>query len=474
MENVNIKKNIVFNLTYQILAIIIPVFLTPYLTRTLGSEGLGEYSYYYSWAYFFSVYSLLGINVYGNRSIAKVSNDKNKRTQIFWEIYILQFFAAIVGTIIYFFVFFVGNVFNFVGQIFIIYQLSSFFDINWFFFGIEKFKITITRNLILKTLTVLLVIVLVKNENDVYKYALIMATSTFIANLILFMQVKKFIFLPANLRDLNIKRHISSIFIFFIPTIAVSIYKTMDKIMLGTLTNNIQVGFYEASERFLAIPTAFISSISTVMLPRVSNMIENSQEVLSVEYLSKSIKIVIMLVSPICFGIIAVSDVLVPIFMGPGFEECISILSIIMLCCPFLGIGQVLKTQYLIPHNMEREFNISVICGAVLNFFLNIILIPRFGAIGASIGTVAAEATVCLYQYIIVSHKLSIKKYIIDGFPYVLLSILMCIVVKFFCNIKTELSYIILLTKICAGCVIYLIGMFLIKIQNAGDMSWKH
>ena len=148
----DVKKNFILNSLYQILVMLIPLILTPYLTRALGSGGLGKYAYHYSYAYYFTLFSMLGIPNYGNRAIAKVSQDRSRRTQVFLEIYKLQMSIAIGITLFYsicvHFVFKDDRI----AWMFLGYVLAYIFDISWFFFGMEQFKVTLTRNFIIKTI----------------------------------------------------------------------------------------------------------------------------------------------------------------------------------------------------------------------------------------------------------------------------------------------------------------------------------
>ena len=295
MAQDDIKKNYILNSLYQILVMLIPFILTPYLTRTLGSGGLGKYAYYYSYAYYFTLFSMLGIPNYGNRAIAKVSQDISRRTQVFLEIYKLQAVIAIGITLLYsifVYYFFHGDR---IAWMFLGYVLAYIFDISWFFFGMEQFKVTLIRNSIIKAITIIFVLLLVKSEEDVYKYALITSIGNLIANLILFPKAKKLIDVP-NHNKIRIGIHIKRILILFIPCIAVSIYTVMDKVMLGAMTQMNEVGFYESSERIIKVPLVFVTSLGTVMMPRISNLLGSDEKEKSDSYLYKSIIFMMFLI----------------------------------------------------------------------------------------------------------------------------------------------------------------------------------
>ena len=90
MSDKNLKKNYLYNTAYQILAIVAPLITTPYVSRTLGVDGVGKYNYAYSIAYIFSLFCLMGTNLYAQREIACHQNSQIERSQIFFEILFIK------------------------------------------------------------------------------------------------------------------------------------------------------------------------------------------------------------------------------------------------------------------------------------------------------------------------------------------------------------------------------------------------
>ena len=240
-----VKKNFLYNVVYQILILLIPLVTVPYISRVLGSSGIGIYSYTYSIVYYFMVFAMLGLNNYGNRSIAKVRDDEVKLSKTFKEIYCMQIITSISMIILYFLYLVVFNVkYKEIALIQSIYVISCLFDINWFFFGIEKFKLTVTRNTLIKILSLICIILFVKNKNDVWVYTLIVSGSVLLSQLFLWPFVKKYIS-NVNIKFESVLQHFKPCIKLFLPVIAVAIYKVMDKTMIGWFSNVSEVGFYE-------------------------------------------------------------------------------------------------------------------------------------------------------------------------------------------------------------------------------------
>lgn len=451
-----LKKNFIYNIAYQVLALIVPLILSPYLSRKLGATGIGTYSYTYSIVYYFMLLCLLGVNNYGNREIAKYQNDKEQLSKTFWEIYLFQLFMGIIMAVSYliFLNFFEVN-YKTIAILQIFFIFSAMFDINWLFFGLEEFKKTVTRNTLIRILSVILIFVFVKEPTDIWKYTLIMSLTNLSSQIILWLYVPKYI-KRTKVELKGILKHIKPNLILFIPVVAVSLYKIMDKIMLGIITDVTEVGYYENAEKLVHIPLTFITALGTVMLPRITNMLSNGDEEKVKEYISKSIKFVMFLSFAMCFGLMVISENFAVLYFGEDFAKTGSLIALLSITLPFLSFANVLRTQYLIPREKDKEYIISVCLGAVVNLVVNLILIGKYKSVGACIGTILAEFMVMFYQMICIRKELPIKKYLVEIIPFLLSSLIMYIVIRSF-NYLNLNKIIILCLQVAVGATIYLL-----------------
>lgn len=449
------KKNFIYNIMYQFLTLIIPLVTAPYLARVIGVDGVGTYSYTYSIVYYYMLLTMLGVNNYGNRSIAKVRDDKEKLSKTFWSIYLFQLLMGIIMLLIYIvYALFISN-YKVYSLIEILFIISAMLDINWFFFGMEEFKKTITRNTFIKVGNLILIFLLVRNVNDLWKYTLIMAGMTCLSQLILWGFIRnKINFVKVNFKD--IVKHIKPNLVLFIPVIAISLYKIMDKVMLGSLMNVTEVGYYENAEKIINIPMTIITALGTVMLPRISNIVAKGDNDQIKKYISKSTKFVSFLSFAMCIGLICIGYNFAPIFFGESFQKTGTLIMMLSITMPFLAFANVIRTQFLIPKEMDKVYIKSVSLGAILNIILNAIFIPKLGSIGACIGTIAAEAAVMIYQTISVRNELDIKEYLLSILPFLLKAILMGIVI-YPLNYLNINGIIRLLIQISLGIIIYVL-----------------
>ena len=228
----SIKKNFTYNVFYQILTLILPLITAPYVSRVIGAEGQGIYSYTYSIAYYFMLFAMLGLKNYGNREIAKHRDNKEKLSKTFCSIYGLQFITALLSTIVFviYIIFFSEKQYLLFYLLQLIYLISAFFDISWFFFGLEKFKTTVTRNVIIKIATLACTFLFVKTKNDLNIYIFLMSFSTLASQIALWpFLMKEIKFVRPTLKE--IIKHLKPNLILFIPVISVSKYTIMDMIM---------------------------------------------------------------------------------------------------------------------------------------------------------------------------------------------------------------------------------------------------
>ncbi len=443
------NKNFIYNLIYQIFAFVIPLITTPYISRVLGVENIGIYSYTYSIVNYFMLAILLGINNYGAREIAK-STTREERSKKFLSIYYLQLINSIVCILIFLlFVIFSNVEYKQILIIQTIFLISAMLDINWFYFGMEKFKITISRSMIIKLLSLIFIFILVKKETDLWIYILVLSLSTLISQLYLWIFIKKDVTLvKVSFKDiyLNYKPCI----ILFIPVIAYSIYRVMDKTMIGYFSDTIQLGNYESAEKIINIPLSIITALGTVMLPHMSKVSTKEYS----EKIKDTYKLCFFMIFPICAGLLLVSKNFCNIFFGNGFDITPNLINLLIITVLFSCITNITRNNYLIPKSKDNIYVKSTICGAIVNFIFNLLFIPKYGAYGACFGTILAELVVMIYQ--IICTRIDIKY--IDNLkailPFFIKSIIMSIVIlvlSYFINN----NYAKIILQIIIGGIVY-------------------
>lgn len=462
MAKKSVAKNYIYNLIYQLLTIILPLITTPYLSRVLGAEPIGIYGYTLSIVTYFVLFGSLGIAMYGQREIAYVQNDKNKRSLVFWEIITVRTISLIVAMLLFYLVFCIKGEYAIYYRIFILYIVSNALDISWLLQGLEEFKKTVVRNIIVKTLSIILIFLFIKTPSDLWKYILIYVIAELLGNATMWMYLPKYIE-KVKLKSLNLKKHIKPALILFIPQIATQIYTVLDKTMVGALTNDMnEVGFYEQAQKTVKSALTILTAYGTVMASRISNYYAQKQEDEIKNSIKNSFKLICFLGIPIVFGMIGIAQKFVPWFYGQGYEKVITLIITTSPIILFIGLSNIGGIQYLVPTGKQKEFTKSVTIGAISNVIFNIILIKFFKSTGAAIASVISEIVVCVVQYPYIKDIVNIKDILKISYKYFISGIIMLISIFM---LQNQLSVSILNTviEIIVGMIIYIAILIVIK-----------
>lgn len=448
------NKNFLYNLLYQVFIFIIPLITIPYVSRVLGADNIGIYSYTYSLINYFMLASMLGINNYGSREIAKVCNNIEMRSKKFYSIYFLQSICTCIMCILFFFFFFFIIKYDYKTILLIqfIYLLSCAFDINWYFFGVEKFKITISRNIIIKTLSLLFIFIFVKSKNDLWIYTLILASSTLISQIYLWFFIKKEV-IRVSVNRKDIFNHLSKCLVLFLPVVAYSIYRIMDKTMIGFFSNTFQLGNYENAEKIITIPLSIISALGVVMLPHMSKTNNSDFD----KKITSTFELCFFMLFPIFIGLFIIADDFSIVFFGKEFVYASNLIRILLITIIFSGITNVVRNNYLIPKSKDKIYVTSTIYGAIVNFILNLIFIRKYGAYGACIGTISAEFIVMVYQVINTRKNINYKYIFFKVQPFLYKAIIMGVIVFLWNFIPFKSLLIKIIVQILTAITVYFI-----------------
>lgn len=452
-----LRSNIIYNLSYQILILILPLITAPYISRVLGVDGIGTYSYVFSVSYYFYIAITQGLTNYGNRSIAKVRGDREKVSTTFWSIYFMQLCTGSIVLIIYFIYtfFIVEPKFRLFFITFIPYILAGIMDINWFYFGLTEFKFTTIRNTIVHAISMIFIFGFVKTPDDLKVYFLIMGITYLFSNGILWTRVKKHVdwYFP-SLEEIVV--HIKPNLILFIPILAISIYRVMDKIMIKELSSITENGYYEYADKIITMGITAFSAVATVMMPSVSSMVAQGKKEETKDLLRDTMQISMFLGFGIMFGLTAVGRVFAPLFFGNQFKETGVLIQFLSITVIMSGWKSVIRSQYIIPYEKDKAYVISLVTGAIINVICNYYFIPLYHARGAVIGTVVAELAGLIIQTGVTSKEVNIWILIKEGLIFAIPGIIMAIIVMAFLQLTVQ-SILSLCCAILIGIVVYVV-----------------
>lgn len=439
----SLKKNYIYNMIYQIVTIISPLITAPYIARILGLENIGKYSYTQSIVSYIILLTTLGTTVYAQREIAFHQEDKEKQAKSFTELFVIRVVLGMFGIIAFLFLVLLYKQYRLLFAIQGIELLANMICIDWFYVGNEEFKTTMIRNLVVRVLNIFCIFIFVKNSDDLYKYVLIMVLGTFIGNASLWLRIRYYL-ARLSFRNLNLKIHIFGSLSVFAAQISASIYSMLDKTMIGIITNsNLENGYYEQAQKIEKIVLTIVTSLGTVIMPRISkeHSINNIESIEHSIYISFNYMWLVAL--PMTFGLIATAPSFVPWFYGDGYEKSITVIQILAFLLIAIGINNITGAQYLLATKKEKILTITELAGALVNVSLNLILIQRIASIGAAIASVAAESIIAVLQLFYIRKKLHVKRLLVLSKKYLISSIVMLIIIEIFKFIKFSQATII-------------------------------
>ena len=460
----SVKINYILSTLYELLCIITPFITAPYLARVLGAEQIGVNSLVTSHQAYFLLLATLGTSAYGSREIARNRDNEYERSKVFWEIEILSILTSCISITGWILFVLLSTQYKIYYIILTIGILNRLFEINWLYSGLEQFKYTITRNAIVKIIGIILIFLFVKTKEDLYLCILINTSCTFLGSLSMWIPLKKFI-IKIPLKELKIFRHLKETLIFFIPTIATSIYTILDKTLIGAITHEeSQNGYYEQANKIITIiRTITFGSLNTVMGSRISYLYTQKKIDEIKDKISKSIDFVMLIGIGCCFGIIGVANHFVPFFYGPGYDEVIPLLYILSPIVLIISISNCLGSLYYTPVGKRIQSAMYLIIGAVLNLIANLILIPSLKSRGAAIGSIIAESIISILYFANCKGFYTLKQLALSVYKKIIAGLIMFIYL-FIINKYVLLSHeVTLLIQVSGGIIIYFLILLLFK-----------
>lgn len=458
----SIKRNYIYNLIQQILTLLTPLITTPYISRVIGAEGIGIYSYASSIVTYFALFAALGTATYGQREISYCQDDKKRRSEVFWNNELLCIITTCISLCFYGLFCFFQKENRIVFFILSLSLLDVCLNVSWLLTGLEEFGKIVLRNIIIKVVSIGFIFTFVRTKDDLIIYVLGLTLALIISDISLWPFVLKFIDRP-KVKDLKPFSEIKVVFSMFVPTIAISIYTVLDKTMIGIITKNAaENGFYEQALKISRIALTVVTSLGAVMIPRIGYLFEKHDNDLVRQYMYRSYRFVGFIGIPMGLGLLAISPNFVPWFFGKGFEGVIPLIGVLGFLLLSIGINNVTGVQYLIPTKRQNTFTKTVLIGACVNLIANICLIPSLGAIGAAIASVLAETIIAITQLWIVRKEISSLAIIKQSLKYIISGFIMFFTLLLI-NKYLQPSIMNTLVLISSGCFVYFSSLFILQ-----------
>lgn len=460
----SLSRNYIYNLSYQILTLLTPLITTPYISRTLGVDGIGEYSFSFSIVAYFVLLAQFGITNFAQREIAYHQEDRAAQSRIFFEVISFQVLTVVFSLACYYLLGIVWGIDSKIYWVQALNILAVLFDVSWFFQGLEEFGKIVFRNFIVRLANIALLFLLIKTPDDLVLYTFIMGGMNVVSGILICLFLKDYVH-KVSINTIHPFRNWKPILQLFLPQVAIQIYVVLDKTMLGLFTDAYtENGYYEQADKIIKLLLTIATSLGTVMLPRMASTVAKGEMETARKYMMASYRFSFFLTIPMCFGLIAVSSNFVPWFFGPGYEPVAGVLVIISSMLIAVGLSNVTGIQFMVPMNRQNQLTLSVIAGAIFNFAINLYLIPHFYSTGVAIATVLTEWLVTFVQFYLVRDFFHVFDIFAESKNYLISGLIMLVVTCMMSRYLTP-SIIHSLLIVMVGSAVYATGLLFIRDQ---------
>lgn len=466
----SVSLNYLFYVLQEISVLLSVVVVTPYISRILGAENIGVYSYTHSIASYTILFGTMGMALYGRREIAACGDSIEKRSIVFFNIICLRALSTLAAIAVYFVVFNLLGEYQLLFRISVLEILASAFEISWFFQGENRFHINSAHAAIFKLLYTASIFLFVKTPEDLDLYCICLAATTLLQNLSTWLWIPKSLKLP-RLNQIKPFSILAPVFALFLPQIAIQVYQVMDKTMLYALTHSqAEAGYYEQGHKIINIATLLITARGVAVTPKLSAACSNGENEKIPGILKESFQFIWFVGAPLLVGLLTLSDVFVPWFFGEGYDSVAALMKVFAPISLIIGLSNILTVLY-IAKKRTKEITIAAVSGAVINLIMNSILIPSLRSVGAALASVTAELIILCMWICFVRKDIS-WKIIFNGMPKKIAGAIAAFVPLVLLFAKRMPAGISFLTLGAAGVCAYVILLILMK-DNYMLKLWK-
>ncbi len=470
MTQKSLKKNVFLNMTKTVMGLIFPIITFPYASRILLPEGIGKVNFANSIVGYFTLIGGLGVYGYAVREASRLRDDKDALSKFTKEIFLINTIATIIAYLLFIIAIMLSPKLQLYKNLLFLASSTIVFNllgIEWLYAAEEDYAYITIRSIFLQIISLFILFLFVRTQDDYMQYTAMGIFSSVGANICNFIHSRKYINWTKHY-SLSLQPHVKSIFVFFGMALVTSIYTILDTSMLGYLSDDIQTGFYSAATKVNRMVLAVIIAATNVLLPRLAYYQSNEKENAVLDLLNKSLRFTHFIAIPAACGLFILAKPIVMIISGRNYLPAVISMQVISPILFVIPTANIVGVQTCTVFKKEKIILYAEIAGALSNIICNSIFIPQYGALGAAIGTVAAETVVTAIEFVYVHSYFRLKEQCINIAQICISS---CAMVFGLLHIaKFIQNYVILLiVSIAAGCCIYGITLLLLRNKTAWE-----
>lgn len=477
-----IKFNLLLNIFRMVLMVLVPLITFPYLTRIFLADGMGKINFAISVANMLTLFATLGVYTYGLRQGSLIRENKAVFSNFVYEILLINFIATLLTYL--FFIICLNSIPVFIDncKLLLIYSMAVFFSavsLDWVF-GVYEDYLYITKRQIFAQLTlIVLMLLLVKKQEDIYLWAIVCTLVTIVINICNFGKLKKYIYIKKpNFKKLILLQHIKPITVLFITQLAAKTGSDLNIIMIGLMSTNRETGLYSIVAKVINILITCFAAMTPVLVPKIVSLINlnNNQ---AIKFIHKIFRLILFISLPAAIGLYALSDEIIYIIAGENFVEAAVTLRILAPVIVFSALNSMIYYNYFVPLHLEKYVLFCTSITLISNLIFNYWLINLYASNGAAVSYCIAELLGLISAIYISNKKCNtcicdfsvLHKYLIGTF-------LIFIYVSFIKFLEIKIVVLTLFLSIIGSIFLYFIIMYLFRDEFILDVisiinKWK-
>ena len=404
----SLKINFIMNAVLTVSNIIFPIITFPYASRVLTPAGTGKVSAAVAFVAFFNLFAQLGIPTYGVKACARVRDNREELTRTAHELLMINLIMSFVMYVLLCFAILFFPVLKDEKVLYITVSatiLLNSLGMEWLYKALEQYTYITVRSVIFKFIAMILMFVLIHSPKDYALYGLVSIIASSASYILNFINVRKYIDIKP-VGGYNLLRHIKPVGIYLGMACATTIYTSLDRVMLRFMTDDTEVGLYDAAVKIKYVLQMLVTSLGAVLLPRVSYYLEKNEKEEFKRITAKALGFVFVFAGAVSVFFIVLSKQSVLLISGAMYSGAILPMQIIMPTVLLIGISNIFGIQMLIPLGREKDLLFAEIGGAVIDMAINFALINSLRSSGVAIGTMVAELFVTIYLFVILRKEL--------------------------------------------------------------------
>ena len=449
----SLPKNLIAQGTLALTQALFPLITLPFVAAAIGAKGYGIVAFTDSISQLTILLLSAGIPLYGISETARNSHNEIASSQAFKELFILQLLLAFPAVAIVAIVGLSVSLPPHLIYLALANVLFSSITCEWFLQGTDQFVSIAVRSILIRIIGAILIIALVRNQQDYLLYYAILVGMVFLTALVNL----KLILSQVSLRRqaLNIKRHFDKLVWVYGSYLLASIFAVIDTLMLGLISTDEATGYYSLGYRIVRMVSMFVISFGVVFIGKFVNKTDRDK---INTFQSLSVNTVLFFSLPIVLYLFIFSPEIVSYLGKEEFIETIPVIRILSIVPLFLGISHFAGVQFLISQSKGRTYFSFLVVGLLIDIISNVILIPGIGHIGAAFSNLLAEGFIAvgLLVYIVSKNYFRLNYFWIEHLYPLLIMIIFSLVLK-------SISLPVILKLSIAGIVFSITYLALLK-----------